>query len=67
MAIILNIFKLEAPREKGKCGSKMAGKNIFDLCFSGREMVVVPPQSQSRRFSRFLSLAGLVFGSHVIC
>jgi len=29
--MILNIFKLEAPREKGKCGSKMAGKNIFDL------------------------------------
>lgn len=44
--------------------SKMAGKNIFDfVCFSGREMVVVPPQSQSRRFSRFLSLAGLLFGS----
>ena len=64
--MILNIFKLEAPREKGNCGSKMAGKNIFDfVCFSGREMVVVPPQSQSRRFSRFLSLgAGLVFGSH---
>lgn len=39
--MILNIFKLEAPREKGKCGSKMAGKDIFDLCFSGREMVVV--------------------------
>jgi len=63
--MILNIFKLEAPREKGNCGSKMAGKNIFDfVCFSGREMVVVPPQSQSRRFSRFLSLAGLLFGSH---
>jgi hypothetical protein len=23
VAMILNIFKLEAPREKGKCGSKM--------------------------------------------
>jgi hypothetical protein len=43
-----------------KNGQKWREKTF--LILYGRKMVV-PHQSQSRRFSRFLSLAGLLFGS----
>ena len=65
--MILNIFKLEAPREKGKCGSKMAGKNIFDLYVFLVAKWLLFSISIKTLLSLFVSGAGLLFGSHVIC
>ena len=62
--MILNIFKLEAPRVKRKSGSKMAGKkHFFDfVCLSGRKMVVVPPHSIKTLLLLFVS-GWMLFGS----
>jgi hypothetical protein len=64
--MILNIFKLEAPREKGKCGSKMVKKggkkHFWFVCFSGREMVVVLNLNQDASLAFCLWL-DLLFGS----
>ena len=66
--MILNIFKLEAPREKGKCGSKMAGKNIFDLyVFLVAKWLLFSISIIKTLLSLFVSGGWTVFGSHVIC